>query len=175
LTTWEFANAYAPFDVSAVLWVAYAEKAFVQENTSQRWGTSDTKNVYGDVSGLYNANITLMALSGQDGYKNTTDLSGLTFQGIVDSYTKGVGVVFGTRSTIPIDTKDDVPIVTGHDYMMIGYDQARQTIRLRNPWGVLGTSGTYDAVNPTSPAGTTLYIDATVQLLQDVFDGYYHV
>lgn len=184
-TEWVYANAYADFsDTSIPLWVAIMEKAYVQENASARWSpstsVSDISNNYLTISGLYDGNQSLMQLTGQNGYLNVTNLSNLTFQQIVTSYSNGVGVVFGTKSKPEADAvggsvNNDIPLVTGHDYMMYGYNSNNQTILLRNPWGN-PYYGTYDSVNPPQKTDMTyLLIEATVPFLQANYNGYYAI
>ncbi len=183
---WEYANAYASFsDLSQPLWVPLLEKAYCQENASARWvspsDASSATNSYNNISGKYYGSQALMQISGQDGYLNTTNLSNVTFQEIVAGFQGGVGVVFGSSSNPPADpTNSDInnsyPLVTDHDYMMVGYDLATQTIQLRNPWGDYDLSGTYDSTNPPAdPNETYLLIDATIEFLQANFNGYYHL
>jgi len=185
---WNYANAYKTFsDQTVPLWVAVIEKAFVQENASAVWSKpsdkADVRNAYSAINGTYYGSQTLMFLSGQAGYLNTTNLSGLTFQQIVSAYNAGVGVVFGTRSKPPVDVStgsvaNSQPLVGSHDYMMVGYNSNTQTILLRNPWGSFGnyTYGTYDSTNPPASTNHTyLEIRADVAFLQDNFDGYYAI
>lgn len=184
---WLYANAYGVFDqASNVLWVAYAEKAFVQMNCSGVWQKGLQANDYESINGTYDANVMLMAITGRDGYEASLDLSGVTFEEIVAAYEKGVGAVFSTTSTTPpVDggATSDVPLVTNHDYMMIGYDADARTIRLRNPWGdaldsrgYTGVRGTYDATTGTSsdPGFTSLEVVATVAFLGQNYDGWFH-
>ncbi len=182
---WVYANAYADFsNTSTPLWVAMMEKAYVQENASARWSPSttpsDVTNNYQTISGLYDGNQALMQLSGQNGYLNVTNLMNLTFQQIVNAYTNGVGVVFGTMTKPLVDltggsVSNDTPLVTSHDYMMYGYNASNQTILLQNPWGS-PYYGTYNSINPSQNTNMTyLLLEATVSFIQENFDGYYAV
>jgi hypothetical protein len=184
---WTYANGYGPFsNPNTPIWVAVVEKAFVQENASAVWSspsdTSDVRNAYKTINGLYNGNLTLMYLTGQTGYLNTTNLSNLTYQQVVAAYNAGVGVVFGTKSKPPVDVNtgsvaNNHPLVGDHDYMMFGFNNANQTILLRNPWGVNNTNGgTYDSTNPPASTNQTyLIIEATVDFLRTNFNGYYAI
>ncbi|MFM7110139.1 MAG: hypothetical protein ACKO26_03270, partial [Planctomycetota bacterium] len=183
---WTYANGYGPFsNPNTPIWVAVVEKAFVQENASAVWkspsDTSDVRNAYKTINGLYNGNLTLMYLTGQTGYLNTTNLSNLTYQQVVAAYNAGVGVVFGTKSKPPVDVNtgsvaNSYPLVGGHDYMMVGFNNANQTILLRNPWGANKTIGTYDSTNPPASTNQTyLDIEATVDFLRTNFNGYYAI
>ena len=180
---WLFANAYGVFaNPSNVLWVAYAEKAFVQWVGGFGGGFA---NDYEAINGLFDANVTLMAITGRDGYVSSQNLATVSFEQIVSAYDRGVGAVFSTLPTTPpVDTATDVPLVTNHDYMMLGYDRDARTIRLRNPWGdaldsagYTGVRGTYDAVTGTAtePGFTSLIVSATVEFLRTNFDAWYHV
>lgn len=180
---WLFANAYGVFsNPSNVLWVAYAEKAFVQFVGGLGGGFA---NDYETINGLFDANVTMMAITGRDGYVSSQNLATVSFEQIVDAYDRGVGAVFSTLPTTPpVDTATDVPLVTNHDYMMLGYDRDARTIRLRNPWGdtrdsagYTGVRGTYDAVTGTAtePGFTSLFVSATVEFLRTNFDAWYHV
>lgn len=183
---WNYANAYYDFsDTTLPIWVPLLEKAYCQENASARWvspgDASSATNSYNNISGKYYGSQAMMQISGQDGYLNTTNLSSLTFEAIVAGYQGGIGVVFGSNSNPPADpTNSDLnnsyPLVSDHDYMMVGFNEANQTIQLRNPWGDQSLSGTYDSLNPpTHPNETYLLIDATVAFLQSNFNGYYHI
>ncbi|MFM8290569.1 MAG: C2 family cysteine protease, partial [Planctomycetia bacterium] len=180
---WLFANAYGVFsNPSNVLWVAYAEKAFVQ--FAGALGGSFA-NDYEAINGAFDANVTMMAITGRDGYVSSHNLATTSFEQIVSAYDRGVGAVFGTLATAPpVDTAADVPLVTNHDYMMVGYDRDARTIRLRNPWGdaldsagYTGVRGTYDAVTATAtePGFTSLFVSATIGFLRTNFDAWYHV
>ncbi|MFM7114704.1 MAG: hypothetical protein ACKO26_26505 [Planctomycetota bacterium] len=122
-----------------------------------------------------------MYLTGQTGYLNTTDLSNLTYQQVVAAYNAGVGVVFGTKQKPPVDVNtgsvaNSYPLVGNHDYMMVGFNNANQTILLRNPWGSNKTSGVYDSTNPPASASQTyLIIEASVPFLRTNFNGYYAI
>lgn len=180
---WLFANAYGVFaKPDNVLWVAYAEKAFVQFVGGLGGSFA---NDYEAINGAFDANITLMAITGRDGYVASQDLAARSFEEIVAAYDRGVGAVFSTLATTPpVDTGNDVPLVTNHDYMMIGYEPGSRTIRLRNPWGdaldsagFTGVRGTYDAVTGSSsaPGFTSLVVSATIDFLRTNFDAWYHV
>lgn len=184
---WLYANAYGVFNQSAnILWVAYAEKAFVQMNTSGVWQKGWQANDYESINGTYYASVMLMAITGRDGYESGRDLSSVTFEDIVTAYDKGVGAVFSTTvRTPPVDgsNTNDVPLVTNHDYMMIGYDANARTIRLRNPWGdaldsagYTSVRGTYDAVtgSASDPGYTSLEILATIEFLGRNYDDWFH-
>lgn len=185
-TNWTYANGYGSFaNPTTPIWVAVIEKAFVQENASAVWSspsdTADVRNAYGTINGLYNGNQVLMYLTGQTGYLNTTDLSNLTYQQVVAAYNAGVGVVFGTKQKPPVDVNtgsvaNSYPLVGNHDYMMVGFNNANQTILLRNPWGSNKTSGVYDSTNPPASASQTyLIIEASVPFLRTNFNGYYAI
>ena len=180
---WLFANAYGVFArPDNVLWVAYAEKAFVQFVGGLGGSFA---NDYEAINGAFDANITLMAITGRDGYVASQDLAARSFEEIVAAFDRGVGAVFSTLATTPpVDTAPDVPLVSNHDYMMIGYDPGSRTIRLRNPWGdaldsagFTGVRGTYDAVAGASsaPGFTSLVVSATIDFLRTNFDAWYHV
>lgn len=188
VSKWNYVNAYTRFsDTTVPLWLAVVEKAFVQENASAVWSNpsdaAHVRNAYGTIGGLYYANRVLMYLTGQTGYLNTTDLSNLTYQQIVSAYNAGVGVVFGTKPKPPVDVNtgsvaQHYPLVGSHDYMMVGFNNANQTILLRNPWGSNEnyTSGTYDSTNPPATASQIyLQVEATAAFLRTNFNGYYAI
>ncbi len=183
---WEYANAYFAYsDPALSLWVPLLEKAYCQENASARWvgpaDAADCTNSYSSISAAYLSSDALMQISGQDGYVATRKLSPMTFQAIVAAYQGGVGVTFGTSASPAADATEsdlrkDHPLVKKHDYMMVGFNEANQTIVLRNPWGDYRLSQTYDSTNPPAdPDHTYLLIDATVEFLQKNFDGFYHL
>jgi hypothetical protein len=180
---WLFANAYGVFsNPSNVLWVAYAEKAFVQFVGGLGGGFA---NDYEAINGAFDANVTMMAITGRDGYVSSQNLAAVSFERIVEAYDRGAGAVFGTLpASPPVNSATDVPLVTNHDYMMLGYDWDARTIQLRNPWGdaldsagFTGVRGTYDAVTGTTtePGFTSLVVSATVEFLRANFDAWYHV
>ncbi|MFM7150762.1 MAG: hypothetical protein ACKO23_13050, partial [Gemmataceae bacterium] len=97
----------------------------------------------------------------------------------VTAYQNGVGVVFGTMSKPPVDVNSGslynfYPLVSDHDYMMVGYNETNQTILLRNPWGSYSLSGTYNSISPPANATETyLLIEASIAFLQTNYNGYY--
>jgi hypothetical protein len=116
------------------LWVALAEKAYVQMNESG-WlrpaymggGT----NVYTGISGGYIADA-LKQITGQA----TTGFQSLSSPNLLlNAWLGGKEIGLASNST-PVSAS----IVGGHAYAIVGYNATTQQYTLFNPWGVNNTS-----------------------------------
>ncbi|ARV60203.1 peptidase [Nostocales cyanobacterium HT-58-2] len=108
------------------LWVAFAEKAYVQLNESG-WIYQDNTNTY---NGLAKGGYISDALAQITG-KKTSLGNGLNFSSIVDAFNSGQLIGLGTKLTGVASN-----IVSGHAYALINYNSSTQKFTLFNPWGV---------------------------------------
>jgi hypothetical protein len=105
------------------LWVALAEKAYVQLNESG-WTGQDGTNAYEGISGGRSANV-FNQVAG-----TSTIESSLNKSGIIGAYNAGKAITISTK-----DSGTAGNVVENHAYMLIGYDAARDKFHLFNPWG----------------------------------------
>jgi hypothetical protein len=113
---------------SEVLWVALAEKGYVQLNESgvlgRTWASST--NSYSAIAGGYIAHG-LRQISGS----NTLLGRSLVFNDVVNAWNSGKLIGFASRSSGAGDN-----IVGGHAYALVGYNAAARTFTVFNPWGL---------------------------------------
>jgi hypothetical protein len=113
------------------LWVALAEKAYVELNECgwTRFGqTGNGKNVYNAISGG-DMSIALTQITGHaatDGY-----LGGITFATFASYVSKGESICLGSDNS-PANSQ----IVGDHAYAVLSIDTLHQTVTLFNPWGL---------------------------------------
>jgi hypothetical protein len=127
-----FANmGSAAGSTSNVLWVALAEKAYVQMNESGwlRAGmTGNGVNSYQAIAGGWFSAVSLQVANRAS--TMATVLSS-TFAEFATAYSSGKLVGFASKSS-PISNA----IVGNHQYVAVGYNTTTQTVTLFNPWGV---------------------------------------
>jgi hypothetical protein len=113
------------------LWVALAEKAYVQLNECTwlrptSWGGG--QNVYTGISGgnMYQA---MNQISGQStvGYQSVSG----TMTAFASAFNSGKSICFGSKTTPASST-----VVGNHAYAVISVNTANQTVQLFNPWGL---------------------------------------
>jgi hypothetical protein len=128
---WNYGRAnYAGFggtfdSESNELWVALAEKAYVQLSEAGWTGQSASNDYAGIAFGF--ANIVMSQLTGDKAAK--LSLKG-SDSAIVNPFLAGNAITFATRTT-----GLDKGVVDNHIYVLVGYDAATETFRLYNPWG----------------------------------------
>jgi hypothetical protein len=113
------------------LWVALAEKAYVQANQFGwiRPGMSGNgKNEYSAIDGGY-IYAALGHVTGQSTIAFTSVSNG-NFQTFVNAWNAGKSIGFATKSSPAYSN-----VVGNHAYSVTGYNAANQTITLYNPWG----------------------------------------
>jgi hypothetical protein len=116
-------------DPTNVLWVALAEKAYVELNESGWLGHSPVNSYEGISEGLIAKATNQIAGVATD----SASVVGATFASFTALFDAGNYVLFGSNATGIADN-----VVPSHAYMMAGYDAAAQTVTLFNPWGVGG-------------------------------------
>jgi hypothetical protein len=132
-------------DSSNVLWVALAEKAYVQMNEAgwlrpASWGGGI--NAYSGVEGGYfgDAAAQIENHGCTDYYVNgASDATTMNY-----AWSSGKQIGFASKGT-PTDSR----IVGGHQYVVVGYDSTTQTVTLFNPWGIDNGSQYPGLVNMT--------------------------
>ena len=120
-----------------VLWVALAEKAYVQMNESG-WLRSSTMgggvNAYASIA-LGWFSVTVSQITARTSTTTSmTSTTGNDFNTFKTAYDAGKFIGFASLST-PANTL----IAGGHQYVAVGYDSVSQSVILFNPWGL--TSG----------------------------------
>ena len=115
------------------LWVALAEKAFVEWHQSGKENegmAAGSPNQYTAISGGYMGT----ALSEITGKANVS-FNGLTasnsFTSFVNAYNAGDLIEFGSNASPTLST-----VVGDHAYAVVGYNATNHTVTLFNPWGV---------------------------------------
>lgn len=114
-----------------VLWVALAEKAYVQMNANGwlRMGLGGNGvNSYQAIAGGYFS----MAVAQVAGRTSTTAaMNGSTFAQFKTAFDTGKMIGFASMYSPALSS-----IVGGHQYVAISYNASAQTVTMFNPWGV---------------------------------------
>lgn len=115
------------------LWVALAEKAYVQVNESGWLGRSDSSNDY-DAIGWGNGTTVLNQITGRPvQYRDVQGNSAIEFTTLVSSLSAGQMVTLGTYdSGLP-----NPSVVGDHEYALVGYNSTTGMFQLYNPHGSL--------------------------------------
>ena len=115
------------------LWVALAEKAFVEwHQTGQEGeGSSSLTNQYTSISGGY-MGTALSEISGQKSTMFNSVTSSTSFASFVSAYNAGNLLEFGSVAS-PVASSG---VVGDHAYAVVGYNATNKTVTLFNPWGI---------------------------------------
>jgi hypothetical protein len=119
-------------NAAAELWVALAEKAYVQANEFGwiRPGlTGSGQNAYSAISGGY-IYASLGHVTGQSTIAFASTASSTSFNTFVSAWNAGKSIGFASKVTPASST-----VVGSHAYTVVGYNSSTQTVTLYNPWG----------------------------------------
>lgn len=114
------------------LWVALAEKAYVQLNEFGfvRPGLpGNGQNAYSAIEGGY-INASMNHVTGRTTVAFAATSSAANFTTFVNAFNQGKLIGFASKPT-PASSS----VVGSHAYAVVGYNAANQTITLYNPWG----------------------------------------
>ncbi len=115
------------------LWVALAEKAFVQWHQTglEGEGSSNTSaNQYTAISGGW-MGTALSEITGKAASMFNSVSSSNSFSNFVQAFNAGDLMEFGSVSSPTLST-----VVGNHAYALVGYNATNQTVTLFNPWGI---------------------------------------
>jgi hypothetical protein len=114
------------------LWIALAEKAYVQIN-EMGWLRSGLPgnglNAYSAIEGGY-IYAALGHITGQKTNPFTSTTASTSFTTFVTAFNQGKSIGFASKSR-PVSTS----VVGNHAYAVVGYNPAAQTVTFFNPWG----------------------------------------
>jgi hypothetical protein len=119
-------------NAGAELWVALAEKAYVQANQFGwiRPGLpGNGQNAYSGIEGGY-IYASLGHVTGQSTIAFTSTATGTGFNTFVAAWNAGELIGFASKVT-PTSSS----VVGSHAYSVVGYNSSTQTVTLYNPWG----------------------------------------
>jgi hypothetical protein len=127
-----FANLGAQADDAAnVLWVALAEKAYVQMSESGFLRGRNATNSYAVISGGMMSEA-LTQLTGRTGSSYWMPRSSsASFDVLRAAYDAGKCVGLATGNAVASSL-----LVARHQFVMVGYDAEARTITVFNPWGI---------------------------------------
>jgi Calpain family cysteine protease len=116
-----------------VLWVALAEKAYVEMNECG-WirpsGMGGGQNVYTDISSG-DMSWTLGQVTGQATIAYEPTLGSTAFTTLATAFNAGKSICLGSVHQPP-----DSQVIGNHAYAVLAVDTAAQTVTLFNPWGI---------------------------------------
>jgi hypothetical protein len=129
-------NAY--YDGNNVLWVALAEKAYVQLSESG-WDGHGTTNAYANIGTGGDPATVYSVITGHSA-------NDITFSGPSASITTTMVNLMNSGHALTLTTKTnqtglDAGFVANHLYMVVGYNAANQTFEVVNPWNDTGSQG----------------------------------
>lgn len=113
---------------TAPLWVALAEKAYVQMNEAGWLRTTASgggRNSYDAIAGGYMFQA-LNQITGKTGAYSSVSPSTFT-----TAFNSGKLITFGS-----VDRPVDASVVGDHAYAVVGYNKTTQQVTLFNPWGI---------------------------------------
>ena len=144
------ANTY--FNTNNELWVALAEKAYVQMNESG-WLAQENANNYVSIDFGW-PGTAIGHITG----KSSSDTSLSSAQSIIDAFNASKVVTFTSNASGVA-----AGLVNNHCYMLVGYNTTTKTFRLFNPHGL------------ATPTDTAAYVDLTWNQLKANFRGWMSV
>jgi len=118
---------------SNVLWVALAEKAFVEWHATgleNEGAAASAPNEYTAISGGY-MGTALSEITDRVNVSFNSFTASNSFTNFVSAFKAGSLIEFGSDSNPTLST-----VVGGHAYAVVGYNATTQTVTLFNPWGI---------------------------------------
>lgn len=131
-----FANMGASLtSTSNVLWVALAEKAYVQMNEAAWLRVGMTGNGINSYQAIAGGWFSAVSMQVANRVSTTAMVSSSTFDQFATAFNTGRVVGFASKSS-----PGTSQIVGNHQYVAVGFNSSTQTITLFNPWGVTNGS-----------------------------------
>ena len=128
-------GGYQSFFPGNVLWVALAEKAYVQLNESGWIGQDGTNTYHGIDNG--DPSVAFSQITGRSASDHSFSSSSAST--VINAFNAGQAIIFATKAT-----GTDATVVADHTYMLTGYDPDTKMFELTNTGRFINYSDNYN-------------------------------